>query len=131
MEKELTSHQIAEWIAYDRLEPFGEPRADLRNAILCRLVASLVSTKEHPAPAIKDFMPDFDSIYLMDEKKIEEDVLEIDPMDLRISRSKSSSLILYGGDSAPAIKKIGKRAKNPSKKVLRLREILKKEAMDD
>lgn len=42
---QLTHSQWMEWVAYARIEPFGEPRADLRNAILCDLTARAAGSK--------------------------------------------------------------------------------------
>jgi len=43
-------------MAYDRLEPFGEMRADIRMAILACVTARAAGSK-HAKPS--DFMPDF------------------------------------------------------------------------
>lgn len=129
----MTSFQIAEWMAYDRLEPFGETRADLRNAILCQLVSSIVASKEAPLPKIQEFLPDFDSQWT---EEVFDEVEVKDPGDdelldskktpgLILSQSTKSSLTLYDGE-APVIKRIGKRASNTGKKVVQLREILKR-----
>lgn len=49
-------------MAYDRLEPFGETRADLRNAILATIMANAFrDTKKHKKPFdVWDFMPNFE-----------------------------------------------------------------------
>ena len=53
----LDSHQFAEWIAYDGLEPFGEERADLRNGIVASVVANANRGKGQAAKRPTDFMP--------------------------------------------------------------------------
>ena len=45
-------------MAYDRLEPFGEERADLRNAMLIHWMVQLLGNGEHDFE-IEDFMPKF------------------------------------------------------------------------
>jgi hypothetical protein len=45
-------------MAYDRLEPFGEQRADYRNAMLMALVANRTGNGEHEFEAA-EFMPEF------------------------------------------------------------------------
>jgi hypothetical protein len=37
----LTSEQVNEWQAYDKLEPIGEQRADYRLAILCSVITNI------------------------------------------------------------------------------------------
>lgn len=54
----LTASQLADWIAYNRVEPFGEERADLRTGILASVNANLWSTKGGYKPA--QFMPVFE-----------------------------------------------------------------------
>ena len=56
----VPSRLIAEWQAYYQLEPFGEMRGDLRNAMLCSLVANALRGKDQPAYAPDDFMPNFE-----------------------------------------------------------------------
>jgi hypothetical protein len=54
----LSSREIAEWIAYYQIEPFGEERADLRAAIIACVIANANrDSKEHPQPfSPADFM---------------------------------------------------------------------------
>ena len=56
----MTAEELGRWRAYERIEPFGENRADLRMAIS---TASLVNKgRGRGAPKVKaaDFMPNFD-----------------------------------------------------------------------
>lgn len=55
----VPSRLIAEWQAYYQLEPFGETRGDLRNAMLCALVANKLRGKDEPAYGLDDFTPRF------------------------------------------------------------------------
>lgn len=55
----MTSRQVAEWMAYNQIEPFGEERADLRAGIVASTIANVNRGKGQPMkPA--DFMPKFD-----------------------------------------------------------------------
>jgi hypothetical protein len=36
----IDSAELTEWLAYDRIEPFGEERADLRTGMVCSTVAN-------------------------------------------------------------------------------------------
>jgi hypothetical protein len=57
---EMTSAQFAEWIAYNKLEPFGEEREDLRMGIVASTIANanLPKGKKPYKPA--DFTPTFE-----------------------------------------------------------------------
>lgn len=57
----LSARQLAGWISYSRLEPFGEERADLRSANICQILAETNrNPKKRTKPfTTKDFMPDF------------------------------------------------------------------------
>jgi len=52
---------LYEWMAYFEIEPFGEERADVRNAIACMTIASAGGMKKggHGRFTLKDFMPEF------------------------------------------------------------------------
>jgi len=65
-----TSKELSEWQAYYSIEPFGEERADLRNAMLCTLVANAMRGKNSKAMTIKDFMPDFEPKKPMTDNQI-------------------------------------------------------------
>ena len=54
---EMTSSELAEWQAFDRIEPFGEQRADLRSAIVAATVASSGTNRPKRAPKVADFLP--------------------------------------------------------------------------
>lgn len=55
----ISSRQLAEWIAFQRLEPFGETRADFRSGIIASTIANVFRGKKQPAAAPTDFMPRF------------------------------------------------------------------------
>ena len=57
MLKCLTSYQLSGWMAYHSIEPFGEWRADLRQAITSMVVANANRGKKQRAFKVKDFMP--------------------------------------------------------------------------
>ena len=48
--------QIDWWMAYERLEPFGEERADLRSAMAATATCNLLSSAETRF-TLSDFMP--------------------------------------------------------------------------
>ena len=51
-----TFSEFHQWVAYYEIEPFGEERADLRNAILAATVARIGGNKN---AEVSDFMPTF------------------------------------------------------------------------
>lgn len=52
---------LLEWFEYYQINPFGEERADLRNAILCLFIADAIGIKKQGAGKFKidDFIPKF------------------------------------------------------------------------
>ena len=59
---EMSSRQLAEWIAYYQLEPWGEERADLRAGIVASTIANVNRSAKRTKPYTpRDFMPRFDA----------------------------------------------------------------------
>ena len=59
---EMSSLQLAEWLAFFQLEPWGEERADLRAGIIASTIANVNrSPKRKKAYEPKEFMPQFDA----------------------------------------------------------------------
>jgi hypothetical protein len=56
----LNTVDIAELMAFDRIEPFGEERADLRMAIVACTIANANRGKGQKAFKVDDFMPKFE-----------------------------------------------------------------------
>jgi hypothetical protein len=58
----LDGQELTEWAAYARLEPFGEERADVRAALVCKVVAD-VNRGPHDAPyPLTNFLPRYDAM---------------------------------------------------------------------
>lgn len=57
--EQIPARLLTEWMAYDRVEPFGEWRADLRVAMLAALYANAHRGKDAAPLGIDDFMPSF------------------------------------------------------------------------
>ena len=36
----ISSAEVTEWMAFDAIDPFGEPRADLRTGMICAVTAN-------------------------------------------------------------------------------------------
>lgn len=58
---QLTSTQLSEWEAYNRLEPIGRYRDDYRTALLCAVVANITRKKGTKLATIDDFMLNWDT----------------------------------------------------------------------
>lgn len=58
----ISSRELAEWQAYDQIDPIGEARADLRAGIVASTVANVNRDPKKRTRPYKpaDFMPDFD-----------------------------------------------------------------------
>ncbi len=56
IERELNGVQLAEYMAYDQIEPFGEQRADMRSASVCVTLANINRGKGKRAFKLGDFM---------------------------------------------------------------------------
>lgn len=60
MLSEITSRQFAEWLAYSRLEPWGEDRDDLRMGIIASTIANSNRGKNQKPFTPQQFMPRFE-----------------------------------------------------------------------
>lgn len=54
---EITGEELAYWIAFYEVNPFGPERGDLQAGIIASTIANVNSKKTYKA---NDFMPDFD-----------------------------------------------------------------------
>ena len=61
IEREMSSNELNDWMAYAQIEPFGLERGDLQAGIVAATVAN-VNRDRHRQRAFKpgDFMPDFE-----------------------------------------------------------------------
>ena len=55
----ISSQEYTEWLAYYQIDPWGEERSDLRNAMLAMLLANQYRSKGRRAFKIEDFIPKF------------------------------------------------------------------------
>lgn len=68
MMERMSSAEYHGWIAYNRMEPIGEFRADLRSAVVASTGYNIQRGKNSPSKSPKDFMP----IYSEMERKRKE-----------------------------------------------------------
>lgn len=57
----LSARELAEWRAFDRLEPFGDRRADVRLGIMAALFANAHRAAGAKPFTPRDFLPVFDA----------------------------------------------------------------------
>lgn len=55
----ISSREFAEWQAYDRVEPFGEVRADFRAGIIASTIVNLFKSKGDKPARPDEFLPTF------------------------------------------------------------------------
>lgn len=55
-----TSAELSEWMAYARVNPFGEWRADARAAMIARTIVMMMRDPKGPMPKLSDFMLSFE-----------------------------------------------------------------------
>ena len=56
LREEMSSAEMAAWIAYNRIDPIGEMRGDLRTAQILQQQASMYRKKGSEPPKLQDFM---------------------------------------------------------------------------
>lgn len=71
----MSSRDISEAMAYERLQPFGDSREDYRAAMICHTMVSAQGLKKQGGGkfSISDFMPNFGA----KEKSITDSVKEV------------------------------------------------------
>ena len=59
LQTRMTSAEFAEWMAFDRIDPFGEARGDVRSGVLAALIANIHRDRKKRAEPYSalDFMP--------------------------------------------------------------------------
>ena len=60
MQARIDSREFTDWIAYSRIDPFGNERADLHAAMIVSILYN-INRGKHKAKSPSDFMPDFGS----------------------------------------------------------------------
>lgn len=65
----MTSHEFAEWVAYSRLEPFGQPRQDYGHALVASVVYNMMKDAKASALQPDDFLPIFNEFDLAEREE--------------------------------------------------------------
>lgn len=69
----MSSKDIAEAMAYDQINPFGEERADLRAGVISSVIANVNRKAGSKSFTPQDFMPNFEP---KPERTINDEILE-------------------------------------------------------
>jgi len=85
-QQRIDSAEFAEWIAYHRIDPFGEFRDDYRFAMLCDVICKMQGTKNKTKA--EDFLLDFEP----KEKKSQ----SVDEMKNALRRTLQSQGLING-----------------------------------
>jgi hypothetical protein len=71
----MSSSDISEAMAYERLEPWGDYRADVRSAIIASTIANAHRSSKSKAYSVDDFMPKFGKNE--QEKTLDDEIREV------------------------------------------------------
>ena len=55
--REMSSHELSQWMALYQIEPFGDERADLRAGIVASTIVNCTPRKDHRQYRPAEFMP--------------------------------------------------------------------------
>ncbi len=76
---EIDSVELTEWLAFDQIEPFGDPRADLRTGLICSTVANYSMSPPKKPHRPSDYMlfaaERTDKPVLLDDPKAQSDLI--------------------------------------------------------
>lgn len=72
----MSAKDIGEAIAYSRIEPWGESRADLRAGIIASVIANVNRDSKTKPFQASDFMPDFTKSEETESEKLSKEILE-------------------------------------------------------
>jgi hypothetical protein len=78
-QESISSLEFSEWMAFARLQPFGESRMDYRFAMLAALVANLWTDSRKKRWTPDDFMPDFEQA--LDAREAQEEAKPVSVAD--------------------------------------------------
>ena len=70
----MTSRQFSEWLAYQRNEPIGQRREDLRTAVLAAVMANQFREKGSPVISPQDFLDDYFTYWPQEEEQEDVDL---------------------------------------------------------
>lgn len=118
----MSSEEVTEWMAYDRLEPIGHTRrewelARLVSAVWSAALATAMTKKRPKLPPPSEFLEQWDLVSKVLKKLESEDVEEgvASSTIQTITSSIGKGVSVFEGD-APTVKRIGKRATKPNSK---------------
>jgi len=69
-QEEIDVDEFRNWLAYERIEPFGPRRQELMLAQLCSLTFNINRGKGVPASKVEDWMPEFRAVRKQSQQEI-------------------------------------------------------------
>lgn len=117
----MTSRELAEWMAYERLEPFGETRADVRAALICWAFNGTMGGKARMDDFILHFGKEYEK---RPPRELDKDLAKVKTAAESALPSVGRGLIKFYKGDAPAIVRHGKKMKQ-TPWTRRLQEILR------
>lgn len=64
--------EFVEWMEFEKLEPFGERRADLRSALICKVLADINTAPGRKKARLTDFLLDFEREAVTPEQMLQQ-----------------------------------------------------------
>lgn len=106
---QLTSKQLSEWEAYDRLDPIGSWREDFRMAYLSSLITNLTISvhgkKGAKTTTPMEFMPEWDREGVIHEPK-KQSVEEMKAIMMGIAKNQNKKVVVRNN---PPVKKLNRK----------------------
>ena len=76
MSARMTTEEFADWLAFERVEPFGSPAAHWRSALIASILANVNrDPKKTKSFKISDFMPETSLSRTMASRAMSENIL--------------------------------------------------------
>jgi hypothetical protein len=70
----LPAHEELNWQVLEKIDPWGEKRADYRAAVICLTIATCITSSKGRKPKLSDFMKLFE--FVNDKQKDDDSFLE-------------------------------------------------------
>lgn len=71
----MTSREFAEWVAYSRIEPFGQPRQDYGHALVASVIYNMLRDSKASPMQPDDFVPIFNEFDLAEREDAQQEAL--------------------------------------------------------
>ena len=76
LQERMTSKEFVEWMAYERIDPFGSTREDIRSAIIAMTIHNKDRRRGQTPAKISDFIPTFSRPGIQQVPEMQTEILE-------------------------------------------------------